>query len=127
MAIDSLILFEQETHKVLTEDVNDIYQFFNSFVDEVPEATAIGTFRDVINRVFAAESLEEVFTALKREDTYWSRETLRRLNECSPLMLHVTFRLQRIGRYLNSIEDAFELEFRIANHMIGSLHGKRHH
>lgn len=116
--VEDISAFEQESGKVETDNINDLFTWLTSFLRPLPKESAIAPNLPKINEIFAHDTLVEIFEALEKEKTGWSRALLRRLNECSPLMLHVTFRLQRIGRYLNSLEDALELEYRIAQNMI---------
>jgi len=92
--------------------------WLNCFIGIIPKETAILKYIKNINDIFSQDTLPKIFEALEAEETGWGKYILKRLKQCSPLMLHVTFRLQRIGRYLNSLEDALELEYRIAQHMI---------
>lgn len=110
---------------------------FNLQTKPIPNETAIGLHQDAINRCFSKNTLaevrlpaqfltpsypEQIFEALEKENTDWSKGVLERLRLASPLMLHVTFRLQRMGRYLNTLEEALQLEYRIAQHMIVRPH-----
>jgi len=124
ITLDGLQRFEQETGRVLENNLEDLFIFLNPHLDndiDRLEKSAITQHLEAIQRCFDKSTLEEVFEALKKEETPWANRTLKRLNdECSPLMLHVTFRLMRIGRYLNSLEEALELEYRIMQHVINS-------
>lgn len=59
-----------------------------------------------------------MFDQLEAEKTPWAEGVLGRLKSISPLMLHVVFRLMKVARYLNSLEEALELEYRIMQHCI---------
>lgn len=44
---------------------------------------------EAINRCFRGSTMEEIIEALKIEDTEWSKKTLEKLSEKSPLSLKV--------------------------------------
>jgi enoyl-CoA hydratase/carnithine racemase len=115
--------FQADTSIYREEPIEDIVAFnLNNLIPAV--SSELENRLDDIEHVFTRPSLQEVFQALENLNTDWSKQTLERLKECSPLMLHVTFRLQNLGFYLNSLEEAFALEYRIALNMLdyGEFH-----
>lgn len=68
---------------------------------------------DAINECFGAESLEEVFEALKADGTAWSQQTLHTLHRMSPASLKITFRELREGTRL-TMEECLRMEYRIS-------------
>lgn len=116
---ENISAFEQESGNVHTNNMHDFFTWLNPFIQEdYPDHAPWISFIPIIDEIFSLGTLPEIFEALEAHESVWCRTILNRLKECSPIMLHVTFRLQRIGRYLNSLEDALELEFRVAQNMI---------
>jgi len=54
-----------------------------------------------IDKCFARDSVEEIFEALERMDTEWSKTILNTLRKKSPLSLKLTFRMFRSGMSTN--------------------------
>ncbi|MGI9378757.1 MAG: enoyl-CoA hydratase/isomerase family protein [Methyloligellaceae bacterium] len=76
--------------------------------------------RDMINEIFSAGSLEEIFEGLSRvsgPDEAWAGETLSELHKKSPLSLAVTFKLIREASAettaYENLKAALEVEFRL--------------
>lgn len=84
------------------------------------QESAIEKHLEEIDRVFSKPTLKGVFQQLEAEKTPWADGILERLKSISPLMLHVVFRLMKVARYLNTLEEALELEYRIMQHVIVS-------
>ncbi len=81
----------------------------------VPPASELAGQREVIDRCFAADSLDGVFERLTAEGGDWAEETLAELRRASPSALHVTFELLRHGaRSDASLRDCLDLELRTA-------------
>lgn len=64
-----------------------------------------------IDRLFAFDTVEEIFTALERDGSLFAQETLAVLKAKSPLTLKVTLRLLRLGRRETALEACLEREF----------------
>lgn len=92
--------------------------FFYNYQKLVPKGSSIDAHLTTIDRIFGKATLVEIFAALEAEDTPWSRVVLARLRECSPLMLHVTFRLLRMARHFSSLEEALTLDHRLTQAMV---------
>jgi len=116
--------FQFDTAIYRDEPIDDLLIAFNNNNLMPAVSSELENRLDDIEDVFTQPSLFEVFEALEQLNTDWSKQTLRRLSECSPLMLHVTFRLQNLGFYLNSLDEALALEYRIALNMLdyGEFH-----
>jgi len=86
-----------------------------------PGDSALAGFREPIDRLFAAASLEDLFRGLERESGPWrdfARETLDTLSKRSPLALALTFELNRRAAAFTSLKDALTLEYRVATRLI---------
>jgi enoyl-CoA hydratase len=69
---------------------------------------------DLIDRVFALDSVEAIFTALEAEPGDWAKAQLAALRTKSPQTLKVTFRQLREGARMASFADEMRQEYRIA-------------
>lgn len=64
-----------------------------------------------IDRLFAFDTVEDIFLALEKDGSAFAERTLGVLRTKSPLSLKVTLRLIRLGRKTASLEDCLEREF----------------
>jgi len=120
-SVEKMLRFEQDTCRVEKGNMDEIMNAFHPHTHVPLYKSAIEKHEDAIKRWFNKDSLYEIIEALEKEKSPWATRLLQRLMfECSPLMLHVTFRLQRMGRYLNNLDEALQLEYRVAQHMIKS-------
>jgi len=74
----------------------------------------------VIDRIFAADSVEAILEALdgeRGEYADWAKEIATEIRKKSPTSLKVAFRQMQIGRGLD-LAEALRLEFRLASHLI---------
>lgn len=69
---------------------------------------------DRINRIFAADSVEQIFAALEADGSDWANAQLATLRTKSPQTLKVTFRQLREGARMASFADEMRQEYRIA-------------
>ena len=83
---------------------------------EHPGEPTLTSHRGAIDRIFAADSVEEIFEGLSGEDSDWARETAGLLAMKSPTALKVTHRLIREGAGMTRFEDHMAMEFRLACH-----------
>ena len=88
----------------------DVSALIGSF-HETPAPGNLERQRTTIDRLFSAESVEEIFDALQREGGAFAEKTLAVLSAKSPLSLKVTLRLLRFGRRTPSLEACLEREF----------------
>lgn len=70
---------------------------------------------DRINRIFALDSVEQIFAALESDPSEWAKAQLATLRAKSPQALKVTFRQMREGAQMTSFEDEMRQEYRIAS------------
>jgi enoyl-CoA hydratase len=69
---------------------------------------------DRIDRVFALDSVEQIFAALEGDPSDWAKPQLATLRTKSPQTLKVTFRQLREGARMTSFTDEMRQEYRIA-------------
>lgn len=67
--------------------------------------------RDLIDRIFALETVEEIVAALSQEDDDFARETLGLLARRSPRSLKLALRLLLLGEGSDSLAECLEREF----------------
>jgi enoyl-CoA hydratase len=84
--------------------------------EDVP-STFLAAHRDVIDRVFAKGSVEEILAALDAEHTDWSRDTAKTIRTKSPTSLKVAFRQLREGRKLE-FDDCMRMEYRMVQRVV---------
>jgi enoyl-CoA hydratase len=70
---------------------------------------------DRIDRIFALDSVEQIFAALETDPSDWAKAQLATLQVKSPQTLKVTFRQLREGACMTSFEDEMRQEYRIAS------------
>ena len=68
---------------------------------------------EAISRCFRGNTIEEIFAALKKENSDWANETLELLQKKSPMSLKLTLRLIREAVASDLIE-CFAREYRVA-------------
>jgi enoyl-CoA hydratase len=76
----------------------------------------------LIDRAFAAPSVEAILEALdaeEGEDAAFARDTAAEIRKKSPTSLKIAFAQMQRGKSLN-LTSALKLEFRLASHLIGS-------
>ena len=69
---------------------------------------------DRINRIFAADSVEQIFGALEDDPSDWAKTQLATLRTKSPQTLKVTFRQLREGARMANFADEMRQEYRLA-------------
>jgi enoyl-CoA hydratase len=70
---------------------------------------------DRINRLFALQSVEEIFAALEADGSEWAATQLATLGTKSPQALKVTFRQMREGAEMASFADEMRSEYRLGS------------
>jgi enoyl-CoA hydratase len=77
-------------------------------------AGPIAAKQDSIDRWFAHDRMDDIFSALKRDDSEFAQSTLKVLNEKSPRGMVVTLELLRRARNATSLEECLVREYRAA-------------
>lgn len=81
-----------------------------------PGKSQLVALRPTIDRVFAADSVEAILSALDSETGphgEWARETAATIRQRAPLSLKVALRQIREGRLKPTLKDELEVEFRL--------------
>jgi len=85
-----------------------------------PGEPPLARHREVIDRCFAGDTIEEILSRLAIEKTHWTDETIAVLQRKSPTSLKVTLRQLRLGAGLSNFAAAMRREFDLALHMIAA-------
>jgi enoyl-CoA hydratase len=73
---------------------------------------------DDIDRLFAFDTVEEIFAALEHEGTDWARTQLAVLKTKSPQSLKVTLRQLRTGLHMTSFAENMAMEYRLGGRVV---------
>jgi enoyl-CoA hydratase len=74
--------------------------------------------RAIIDRAFAAESVEAIFAALEQAGDPWSAAQLKTLHTKCPQTMKVAFRQLNLGAGMKSFADVMRMEYRIGARMV---------
>lgn len=70
-----------------------------------------------INSAFSADSVEQIFENLQKDQSEWAKQQLDILSKMSPTSLKVTFRALKEGAKM-SLPECLKMEYRIACQML---------
>ncbi|TGX50177.1 enoyl-CoA hydratase/isomerase family protein [Sphingomonas gei] len=87
-------------------------------LSEAPDAAKILADLENIDRLFAADTLEEILAALAADSGLWAKEQLAILATKSPQAMKVSLHLVRQGRHMPSFEDEMRQEFAVATRVV---------
>jgi len=74
--------------------------------------------RDAIDRLFAADTLEDVFAALEADPGDWAQQQLALLRTKSPQTMKVSLRLLHEGATMPTFEDEMRQEYAVGTHVV---------
>ncbi|MEM6499908.1 MAG: enoyl-CoA hydratase/isomerase family protein [Pseudomonadota bacterium] len=89
---------------------------------EAPPPTIHADRQDDIDRIFSADSLEDIVEILAASDLDWKDGALKAISQRSPLSLKLTLAAVREARSFKSLEDSLKLEFRLCSRL--AQHGE---
>lgn len=95
--------------------VNDVLQRFA----EPPQADPTADYRALVDRCFAADSVEGILDALDREaadGSAFAGETAATLRHKCPTSLKISFEQIRRGRGMSSLAEVLTMEYRLSQH-----------
>jgi enoyl-CoA hydratase len=95
-----------------------------SVIDRVsvsPGESELKTHRDLIDRTFGFDTVEEIVAALEREESEFATRTAAILSKRSPTSLKLALRLLRRGRESSSLVECLEREFTAATEILRNL------
>ena len=84
--------------------------------DAVP--APLSAHREAIDRLFAFDTVEEIFQALEADGTDWALKQLETLKTKSPQSLKVSLRQIRTGATLNSFADNMAMEYALGGRVV---------
>jgi enoyl-CoA hydratase len=115
------------THHVPSEAIEEVKaaitaepQRIEALLDDAsvaPPEAPIVALRDAIDRLFAADTLEEILAALGADGGEWAGETLAGLRTKSPLSCKVALRLLHGGADRTNFADEMRVEYGVAAHI----------
>jgi len=83
-----------------------------------PGSGPLAANREAIDRLFAFDTVEEIFAALEADGGAWASSQLELLRTKSPQTLKVTLRQLRTGASLSDFADNMAMEYRIASRVV---------
>ncbi|KAK9768019.1 3-hydroxyisobutyryl-CoA hydrolase [Basidiobolus ranarum] len=105
---------EERLCELDTSDAEVINLAIEDFVSEpTGHEYSLAKHRNVIDKCFRHDTVEEIMESLEKEDSDFTKKTLATLNEMSPTSLKVTLRALRSGRKMN-IANCFKMEYHLA-------------
>jgi enoyl-CoA hydratase len=75
---------------------------------------SVAAMRASIDRWFAHDRMEDIFSSLARDESEFAKAALKTLNEKSPRGMVVTLKLLRMARHASSLEECLVREYRAA-------------
>jgi enoyl-CoA hydratase len=106
-----------EAKAAIGEDPQAIGAVLDRLAAPLPDA-ALLVHRDAIDRLFAADTLEEVLAALEADGGTWGAEQLATLRTKSPQSMKVSLRLLRDGAGMASFADEMAHEYAVAARVV---------
>lgn len=102
---------------LIERPVSEIETILEGMADVPDDDTILGHSAD-IDRLFAADTLEEIIAALAADSGLWAKEQLAILATKSPQAMKVSLHLIRQGRHMPSFEDEMRQEFAVASRVV---------
>jgi enoyl-CoA hydratase len=96
-----------------TADAADVNRVIGQ-VSVTGEAAPVAAQRDLIDRAFSRDGVEEIVAALLDDGSEFARKTLSVINEKSPRGLKLTLKMLRLGRSSASLKECLVREYRAA-------------
>lgn len=87
-------------------------------LDAAAPDAAILAYRDAIDRLFAAEELEEIYAALEADGGDWAMAQLATLKTKSPQTMKISLRLLHEGAMMSTFEDEMRQEYAIGSRVV---------
>jgi len=106
----------EEVKTKLIADPRNLEAILQEASSAPPEAPILAQ-RDKIDRLFAADTLEEILAALEADDSDWARQILVGLRTKSPQSCKVALRLLRYGATRTDFAEEMGVEYGVAAHV----------
>ena len=102
----------EEAKTRIAADPQDIVATLDDVAEPTPEARIL-THREEIDRLFASDELEDIYTALETDGGEWATQTLATLKTKSPQTMKVSLRLLHEGATMATFEDEMRQEYAV--------------
>uniref|UniRef100_A0A6B2L847 3-hydroxyisobutyryl-CoA hydrolase n=1 Tax=Arcella intermedia TaxID=1963864 RepID=A0A6B2L847_9EUKA len=110
----SLEALQTELSKLKTRDAFEVSMTISKFIERVhPEKSKLVKEKELIDRIFSLNTVEEIMDALSHEKSHFGTENLHILQAMSPTSLKVTLKLMQIGKSL-SFAECLNLEYHLS-------------
>jgi enoyl-CoA hydratase len=106
-----------EAKRRIADDPQAIDAILSALSITPPDACILAH-RDAIDRLFVSDKLEEVFAALKADDSEWAQAQLATLKTKSPQTMKVSLKLLLDGKTMPTFEDEMRQEFAVASKIV---------
>ena len=83
-----------------------------------PEEAPLNAHREAIDRLFAFDTVEEIFAALEADGSGWALAQLKTLKTKSPQSLKVSLRQIRMGATLSSFAENMAMEYALGGRVV---------
>ena len=101
----------------ITAEPQQIAEILDDLSVPAPEARILAH-RDVIDRLFASDVLEDIFAALEADPGPWAQQQLATLRTKSPQTMKVSLRLLHEGATMPTFEDEMRQEYAVGAHVV---------
>ncbi|MFC3581391.1 enoyl-CoA hydratase/isomerase family protein [Sphingomonas hylomeconis] len=95
----------------------DIAAILDDLAVPAPDARILAQ-REVIDRLFASDALEDIYAALAGDGGEWAAQQLATLRTKSPQTMKVSLRLLHEGRQMATFEDEMRQEYAVGAHVV---------
>ncbi len=106
-----------EAKRRIADEPQAIDAILAELATPAPEAHILAH-RDAIDRLFASDTLEEVFAALETDPGEWAAQQLATLRTKSPQTMKVSLKLLLDGKTMPTFEDEMRQEFAVASKVV---------
>ncbi len=106
-----------EAKRRIAEHPRDIAAILGDLATPAPDARILA-YRDAIDRLFASDKLEDIYTALDADGGEWAARQLATLRTKSPQTMKVSLKLLLEGHATTTFEDEMAREFAVATRVV---------
>ncbi|SEM46856.1 enoyl-CoA hydratase [Sphingomonas gellani] len=106
-----------EAKAAILTDPQGIEAALDALAEPVPAADIL-THSDAIDRLFASDTLEDVFAALEADGGPFATETLATLRTKSPQAMKVSLKLLLESETIGTFEDEMRMEYAVASRVV---------
>ena len=106
-----------EVKAKIAADPSAIEAILDAFSEEPPHAR-IEENVEAIDRLFASDTLEDIYAALEEDGSDWAKKELATLKSKSPQTMKVALRLLKEGAHMHVFADEMRQEFAVGAHVV---------